>query len=425
MKFNLFGDTDRTKELLLLLVVGGLFALSTALSNTFVNIYLWKQSGELKDIALYNLSIVCIQPVAFFIAGKLTKKIDRVIVLRIGVIILSLFYLYVLFLGKQASEYLLILGGLLGAGLGFYWLAFNVLTFEVTEPDTRDNFNGYLGVLTSLSGMVGPITSGFLISQLDKFTGYRIIFSVSLVLFFSAVIISFFLSRQKAEGKFFFWQILKSRETNLNWGRILNAHFFQGFREGTFIFLIVIWVYIISDSEFALGTFGLVQSAVSFVGYFIVSRMMTRDRRKKSIFVGGLILFLSPFLFLLQVTFPLLLFYGVVISIAYPLLLVPYISLTYDVIGRSDNAGPMRVEYIVVRELYLNAGRILSIVILLITITYFNGDYSIPVLLPVLGAGHFIIYFCVRSIRFATLQKSEIMSNYSQNNTDKEDGTRI
>ncbi|WP_206738041.1 MFS transporter [Fictibacillus sp. S7] len=425
MKFKLFGDTDRTKELLLLLVIGGLFALSTALSNTFVNIYLWKQSGELRDIALYNLSIVCIQPVAFFIAGRLTKKIDRVIVLRIGVTILSLFYLFVLFLGEQASERLLLLGGLLGAGSGFYWLAFNVLTFEVTEPDTRDSFNGYLGVFNSLSGMVGPITSGFLISQLDKFTGYRIIFTVSLFLFFTAVVISFFLKRQKAEGKFHIWQILKSRAYNRNWARILYAHFFQGIREGTFIFLIVIWVYIISDSEFALGTFGLVQSAVSFIGYFVVSRYMNKERRKKSIFVGGLILFLSPFLFLMNVTFPLLMFYGVVISIAYPLLLVPYVSLTYDVIGRCDNAGPMRVEYIVVRELFLNAGRILSIVILLITIQFFNGDYSIPLLLPILGAGHFVIYFCVRSIRFSTLPKSDIVSNYSQNNTDREDGSRV
>lgn len=425
MNFTLFGKTDRTKELLLLLIVGGLFALSTALSNTFVNIYLWKQSGELKDIALYNLAMVVAQPIAFFIAGKLTKKIDRVIVLRIGVTILSLFYLVVLFLGDQASSSLILLGGLLGTGLGFYWLAFNVLTFEVTEPDTRDSFNGYLGVLTSLSGMVGPITSGFLISELDKFTGYRIIFSVSLVLFFAAVIISFFQSRQKAEGRFHVWKILKARQRNQNWKRILQAHFFQGLREGTFIFLIVIWVYIISDSEFALGTFGLVQSAVSFIGYVIVSRMMTVKRRKKSIFIGGLILFLSPFLFLLNVTFPLLMFYGIVISIAYPLLLVPYVSLTYDVIGRCEDAGPMRVEYIVVREMYLNAGRIVSIVVLLVTLTFFDGDYSIPALLPILGAGHFIIYFCIKSIRFTTTPPSAVVSNGTQNNADKDDGSKV
>ena len=44
------------------------------------------------------------------------------------------------------------------------------------------------------------------------------------------------------------------------------------------------------------------------------------------------------------------------IAIAYPILLVPYISITYDVIGRAWNAAEMRVEYIVVREIYIHFG---------------------------------------------------------------------
>ena len=39
----------------------GNYALSIALSNTFVNVYLWKQSGEFIDLALYNLASVVFQ----------------------------------------------------------------------------------------------------------------------------------------------------------------------------------------------------------------------------------------------------------------------------------------------------------------------------------------------------------------------------
>lgn len=52
-------------------------------------------------------------------------------------------------------DHLFFLGGLLGVGYGFYWLAFNVLTFEITEPNTRDLFNGLLGAMTSVAGMIG------------------------------------------------------------------------------------------------------------------------------------------------------------------------------------------------------------------------------------------------------------------------------
>jgi MFS transporter, YQGE family, putative transporter len=401
MIWKKFMDHDRyPRDLFLLLLVGGLFTLSTALSNTFVNIFLWKQSGKLADIAFYNLAIVLMQPIAFFFAGRCAKKIDRVIVLRIGVVILASFYMGVLWLGTQASQFLLLLGIMLGLGLGFYWLAFNVLTLEVTEPDTRDFFNGYLGVLNSLSGMIGPISAGYIITIMDKHSGYETIFSVSMFLFLAAVLLSFFLKRRKADGRYSLKEIFQERKDNYSWKQLLTAHFFQGLREGTFVFLIVIWVYTASKSEFALGTFGFIQSIVSFIGYYIVSHYLKPWQRKRAIFAGGLLLFISPFLLLLPISFSLLIVYGISVSIAYPLLLVPYVSLTYDIIGKCRGIHEKRIEYIVVREFFLNGGRITSIVLFLMVISVFTEERGIPFLLPILGAGHFAVYFCVRKIPF-------------------------
>ena len=86
---KLLGDVDISKDLSLLLFIGGLYALGSSLSNTFVNIYLWKQSGNFVDIAIYNLAVVVLQPLTFIVAGRWAKKVDRVIVLRIGVIFFS------------------------------------------------------------------------------------------------------------------------------------------------------------------------------------------------------------------------------------------------------------------------------------------------------------------------------------------------
>jgi YQGE family putative transporter len=93
--------------------------------------------------------------------------------------------------------------------------------------------------------------------------------------------------------------------------------------------------------------------------------------------------------------------YGVVVSIAYPMLLVPYVSLTFDVIGKGWKAAEMRVEYIVVRELFLNSGRIVSVLAFLATVTFFSEEKGIPILLLVLGAGHAVIYFFVRHVQFS------------------------
>ncbi|GAA0345601.1 MFS transporter [Bacillus carboniphilus] len=398
---KLIGDVDLSKDLLLLLSIGGLYSLSVALSNTFVNIYLWKQSGEYLDLGLYNLAVVVLQPLTFILAGRLAKKVDRVIVLRMGVSFLAAFYITVLLVGENASNFILLLGALLGIGYGFYWCAFNVLTFEITEPETRDFFNGFMGVLSSSGGMIGPIAAGYIISNLESFTGYTIIFSISLTLFICAVVLSFFLKRRPATGRYLFTRIIKERKNNNNWKYITNAHFFQGLREGTFVFVISVFVFLSTGSELALGTYGLINSGISFLAYYIISRIIRPKNRKRSILIGGSLLYLAIFLIVFDVSFIKLIMYGSVIAVAYPTLLVPYISMTYDVIGRGWKAAEMRIEYIVVREIFLNCGRITSILSFLATITFFDPTDSIPILLMVLGAGHFIIYFFVRKVQLA------------------------
>ncbi|KAB7709215.1 MFS transporter [Bacillus aerolatus] len=393
-----FQQLELTKDLGLLLLIGGLYSLSVALSNTFVNIFLWKQSGQFIDLAIYNLTAVIFQPLAFWAAGRCAKKVDRVIVLRMGVAFLSIFYLTVLFIGGQASNWIVLLGALLGIGYGFFWLAYNVLTFEITEPETRDFFNGFFGSLFSAGGMIGPMLAGFIISRFASTTGYFIVFGLSLGCFLIAVLISLFIKRRPAHGRFQPLAVWKERHTYHDWKRILNAHFFQGLREGVFVFVISVFVFVTTGSELALGTYGLVYSGVSFFSYSLAVKLVKKPYRKKVIFAGGLVLFLSLFIIMADLTFTKLLIYAAVIAAAYPFLLVPYSSMTYDVIGQSKQAAEKRVEYMVVREIFLNAGRIVSILAFICAITLFDEKESIPVLLFILGAGHSLIYFCIRKV---------------------------
>src|SRR5690625_4680736 len=117
------------RDLFILLIIGGLYSLGIFLSNTFVNVFLWRQTNDYLTIAYYNLAIFIFQPLTFVVAGKFAKMVDRIIILRTGVIFLSIFFLTVLIIGDKAAVFNILLGCLLGIGYGFYWLAFNLLTF--------------------------------------------------------------------------------------------------------------------------------------------------------------------------------------------------------------------------------------------------------------------------------------------------------
>jgi MFS transporter, YQGE family, putative transporter len=394
-----FGDAEVNKDLKLLLLVGGLFALSVALSNTFVNVYLWKQNGDYMTIALYNLFIVILQPIVFILAGRWAKQVDRVIVLRLGVAFLSVFYLVVLLLGDVAVQYVILLGSLLGIGYGFYWLAFNVLTFEITEPDTRDIFNGFFGLLNSFAGMTGPFFAGWLITRLNNTTGYTLIFVMSLALFIVAVVLSFFIKRRSAEGKFELLNVLSWRDNSTRWKGILLSNVAQGLREGSFPFLITIWIYVATGTEMALGTYGLVTSGVSLIFYYLAGRFIAPGHRKRSIFLSAIVLSLAVWIIALDVSFARLMTYGIIVSAMFPLLMVPFLSMSFDVIGTSKNAAEWRIEYIVGRELFLNAGRILSILFFMAVIAMFEAEQGLPYYIVVFGNAQLLLYVFIRGIR--------------------------
>jgi YQGE family putative transporter len=91
---HLIGDVEINRDLVLLLTIGGLYTLAISLSNTFVNIYIWKQTKDFLNIGLYNLAVVIAQPITFACAGKLAKNVDRIIILRLGMSALAAFFYY-------------------------------------------------------------------------------------------------------------------------------------------------------------------------------------------------------------------------------------------------------------------------------------------------------------------------------------------
>ncbi len=124
------------------MTIGGLYSLGIALSNTFVNVYLWKQSGKFIDLAIYNLSVVTMRPVTFLLAGRLAKKLTGCLFSG-SALSFGRFLFKCVACRRNCGFRLVLIGAVLGVGYGFYWLAFNVLTFEITEPETRDFLTGF------------------------------------------------------------------------------------------------------------------------------------------------------------------------------------------------------------------------------------------------------------------------------------------
>lgn len=387
------------RQSILLLGVNGLFALAGALSGTFLNVFLWKSRPDYAMLGWFTLSQQLAIGLTFWLAGKWVKEHNKMSALRLGTALSGIFYMIVLWAGSKAVDWIWPLGILLGCSLGLFWIAFNVVYFEITDRENRDLFNGWVGLLGSMTGIIGPWFSGLIITRMADNTGYRLIFTVSLVIYVIAVVFSFFLKRRKVSGTYRWsepWIQLSKPDSP--WKTLALGLFAQGAREGVFAFLIALLVYVATAQEYKLGQFSLITSAVALISYWAVGKWSKPQYRSRGMFIGALILLIVLIPLLWKVTYVTLLIMGIGSAVAMPLYILPMISAGFDMMGTSDENVEKRVELVVLRELCLMVGRLFGLIIFIITVMNSPSLRMLTWLIIVLGAFPLIGWIFMRKL---------------------------
>jgi MFS transporter, YQGE family, putative transporter len=383
----------------LLLTVYTLFLLSEALSGTFVNVYLWKENSGYSLIGWYNVSFYSAMQVTFLLSGQWVKAYNKMSCLRTGIAVAALFYLLVLILGDKASSFIIPLGFLQGVGHGFFWSSFNIALFEITNRENRDKFNGLSGVFGSLVGMAAPLAAGYTISRMTGLKGYTVIFSVSLGIYISGVVLSFFLKKRDSDGTFSIAQTYQVYNRSRTWKRIFFAMVGQGMNESVFNFLIGILVYIATKNEWKLGIYTFITSGVAFLSFYIVGKLIKPSWRSKSLLIGALLLSASVLPLFYEVSYKTLLMMGIGVSLFSPLFYIPAVSIVFDAIGKSEDSAKWKVENIIIRESGLNTGRLISLGIFLLVIQWREDALILNSLLLTVSLALLITWYFLSKVR--------------------------
>lgn len=381
------GEGELDRQSILLLTVQGLFICANALSGTFVNVYLWKMSQNFALIGWFSFSHQAALGLTFWLAGRWVKEHNKMHSLRLGILISAIFYLLVLLLGTQATRYAWGLGIVQGIAAGLFWLAYNVVYFEVTEPDNRDRFNGWAGLLGSGAGMLAPWLSGFLITRMADTTGYTLIFSLSLGIFLVGALVSLFLKKREVDGRYNWSHALQRlRDRRSPWRRISPGLMMQGIREGVFIFVIGLLVYISTGNEMKLGNYSLITSAVSLFAFYLAGRWLRPKRRNMAMLTGAVLMTIVIIPFFWGVSYMTLLIFGIGVSLFFPLYSIPMTSTVFDYIGRDEESAAHRVEYVVLREVSMNVGRLFGTLLFILVISLSKDPLVLNIFLLTVGS---------------------------------------
>ncbi|CAH1223325.1 hypothetical protein PAECIP111893_04955 [Paenibacillus plantiphilus] len=405
LRTETYGASERKRnnssldsQAILLLAVQGLFGIANALSGTFIGVYLWKASGSLVLIGWFNFTQYAVSGIVFWLAGKWVKEHNGMNSLRLGVALSGVFYCTVLLLGNSAIAYVIPIGVLHGIALGLFWLSFNVVYFEITGPSNRDRFNGWAGLLGSGAGIFAPWISGKLIAASEGERGYSIIFTVSVIIFVIAVILSFWLKKRNTGGRYDWLHGLHQlRKDGSPWRLAVPGIAAQGVREGVFMFFVGLLIYMSTGNEQKIGNYSFVTSLVALLSFWMIGKYLTPGRRRTAMLVGTVALGAVIIPLFWPLNYTILLIFGIGTSLFMPLYIIPMTSAVFDLIGRDEESAQRREEFIVLREIALTAGRMIGISAYMLVLPLVKSSpQAIPWLMLAVGSSPIVGWLFMR-----------------------------
>ncbi|MFZ5353586.1 MAG: MFS transporter [Bacillota bacterium] len=359
------------KQAKLLLVISALYTFAMGLSGIFVNVYFWKQTNDFKVIVLYNMIHYIATPIAFITGGAIAKKRNGIWSLRLGLLLYSIFYILILFYGNKGATYIYALGFIYGLAIGFYWLAFNTLSFDFTDVNNRDTFNGYNGSCAGVAAAISPWISGFIISLFKGMRGYAYVFGITFLIFLLLVLISTIISCKRYDSKLDIKTVLHGGCKD--WNIIKWATVLWGFRDVVIVYIVNILIIETMKSELLLGKIILAGSLITSASYVLVQRIIKPPKRQLAVILGTAGSMLAVVLIAIKVNYLTILSYIVIDSFFIPFYIIQLTSATFNVISRARDED-LRIEYIINKDIALNAGRVLSSAVLFILLLLFDKD---------------------------------------------------
>jgi YQGE family putative transporter len=384
------------REAKILLLINALFTFAMGLSGVFINVFFWRGTGSFNVIILYNLMHYISMPFAFIAAGMLAKKKNGVWSLRIGLLMHALFFALILIAGNKGGFYIYALGILYGTAGGFFWLAYNTLTFDFTCMDNRDTFNGFNGTCSSVAAAIAPIISGFIISRFAGFQGYNIVFIITLSMFVILVLISLIIKCKSYGSKVNFKMCISNNCHD--WGIYRRTIFFWGIRDTTIGFVISILIIQTTGSELSLGKLTLVGALVSAASYALVQKIIKPPKRRFAVYFGAVGAFAALIGIIYEISYITLLMFTIIDAFFIPFFLIQYSSTACNIIDRAHDED-MRVEYMINRNIVINTGRALSALLILLMVLFFKHSSIIKFYLFVIGFSPIVSGYFLRKLK--------------------------
>lgn len=365
INFNKNDNTKLSNIAKVLILDQSIGRIISIFSDIFLAAYFYKISEQnIIYLSVYNvIGWIFATLGALFFADTIKRK-DKVKLYRFGILVKSLYIFMIMILGEKILDYVYIIGIMYGISTATTGFPYNMIESENISSKERSKYIGFASAITEIISLVVPILLGAYITIKSYQIAAVLIFVFSIFKF----IVSFNIKNinvQKDKVKLKeFYNIFK-KDTTLK--KLCTIEFFKGInRYGVMSLVVSLLIIYQTNNELELGSFTSIFSLLTIISMYLFGKYYNKNK-KRILYIWSLIAIIISFgLVIYKINMTTVIIYNIVYYVFMNIILkITEVNL-FDYSNKEPFKTKFNTEYFVFRELYLNIGRILGYVALLL-----------------------------------------------------------
>jgi MFS family permease len=358
--------------------MNALFSFGGNLSGVFQSVFLWKLDKTYSLLAYFSMYWSLAIILFFGLCAWLARKTTPLITMRLGFVFYLITYLIMLIFHQTLSEHIFLLGVVNGLAMSLYYVGMHMAVLDLTTNEKRDQFLYVQGILFTVGGMVAPLLSGIIISQLNGMTGYYVVFGATCVFFILAFFVSLRVKVKPVASNSFFWEVVK--HPSAEWRKMYKVMFADGIVSGVYTtFLITMMTFKVAGGEFSLGVFNTAAQIVSMLAFYALAKYSIPDYRIRIFTIGAVGILLGSVLISAFPVIVSLVLFAIIQPVSMNMISTSMNAMIYASIEKDPQYKDKRLDYIIIREIPLGIGRIIGVAMFLEMGKYFDIEKLLPV----------------------------------------------
>lgn len=351
-----------TKILILDNILCKIFSVFTGI---FLSAYFYQISEEyVFQLALYNVIGWVFATVGAIFLADIIKRKDKIWIYRVGIIIKMLFAFIILILGQDITNHIISLGildGLMTAANGF---AYNMIESENITNRERIKYLGYGHALTGIVSIIVPILIGRYITEI----GYSAAAMPIIVLTVVELLVSFFLkSKNKTTNKLSLKKFFRKFKKDKTLWKLYSIEFLKGINRNGVMSLVAALIIIKAlSNDTAIGDWSAVFAGLSTIAMFLFAKFYKKSQQTLVVTLSCIIIIIFTIMIIVSPNFISIVLYNISYDVF--LFVIDRIANAnlFDHSTKGEYGTKYNTEYFTYREMFLNAGRIIGYLTLMI-----------------------------------------------------------